>query len=1242
MAATDSSPLTWRSATLAAALLAAVGVLAGGSILAQRPQGPPMGATAASTILDETGKPVGAGPPIGIIGPPAASGPAAGADDPAVAALWWFAGFLDAYARLERDMAMIKTVLRANWIAIRELEADLVADRATLDNARGDQLRSYMTLLVNAKQQKLNELRAEQASLLKAALGRWEDFTQCLREKSAGYASLPLVQRALGGFGTFLDQKRLVGEMELNLSAGRSQEFRVLADRAQADPSLQAVTLHYRVQDYLDRGEMGMALHAARVGAARYKDTDLGGVMTTQAQSLEVAFLKLISSKADSTAAEIRRTWETYSGEVSDSTIKQGLFGSVRHGIDSLIGRTNALRDLATDSQERLVLEHNGVEVAWRLREKGLSTEEIRLMTPEKLRDTWPRVFRQTISWESADAMTLSIQAAFQNEDVKKLAFGGDMRTLDLKPSWMGQKEFDAGLFGTCVDAVNVKNVLLLAGPGAIVKSGGSAAGAGTRFARAFGRGAGAWERIGAMAETGLKDAVTARDWLIATPAVRETAAFLAKTNTGKALREGLTTWCAARYQGPTAVKAVMGAEEVLAQMVVFEAGGKIGKAVGGQYGEFVGQALAVLAGNPIHDIQQARVGAIKAQVAEFRQKLSVAESAAARVRTAHQSVEAAAVRVSEGQALAETEIAQARRAALEASEAADDIVAAERRASQAAGDLPAAGGVSVQPGASRLTEGVREQAELVVAEAEAVVAGERIGSAIVSPKAKKAGTLVTNMLEDARKSADAMDNAALAPSAGPRASASVEMGPGGSPVEISGPRPATAKTLEVRVGGSTASPPPGEAAAPTPVRQPSTHAEAYEMGEEALRTRDFAAARSYYRSASQFEDITADDAALYVKRMREAEHAERFASAMAERRASGKFTEYTRQCDDALRQWTQAELDDVARLNLEDMPLVSAATGRAETAAAPRFVLDAQGRKVGVFKEARLPETSNLQMMPDDGNLVNEVAVARMYRDFGLLAPAAAEVTVQGATGPVRGVVIRWIPGVRQLQDISPGARSALADQVAQFKAAAVFTGNYDVHMGNFVYDQVGRVWHIDHGMACLKNSWNYDQLDWLRGSLLRLSEDQFRFTGNADLDFARLLRDLYRNGGQARAEVVHLDRLVRGQDMQPVFSKIRRVDGEQIERWVGDLVKRDTPEEAAREIETIKASLLERKRTIDELLDPWPGAVPGQPQGTPRTRPGTVGAAWSLLNQAWQSVLGGRFVFLRPQPMLAGWPAW
>lgn len=460
MAATDSSPLTWRSATLAAALLAAVGVLAGGSILAQRPQGPPMGATAASTILDETGKPVGAGPPIGIIGPPAASGPAAGADDPAVAALWWFAGFLDAYARLERDMAMIKTVLRANWIAIRELEADLVADRATLDNARGDQLRSYMTILVNAKQQKLNELRAEQASLLKAALGRWEDFTQCLREKSAGYASLPLVQRALGGFGTFLDQKRLVGEMELNLSAGRSQEFRVLADRAQADPSLQAVTLHYRVQDYLDRGEMGMALHAARVGAARYKDTDLGGVMTTQAQSLEVAFLKLISSKADSTAAEIRRTWETYSGEVSDSTIKQGLFGSVRHGIDSLIGRTNALRDLATDSQERLVLEHNGVEVAWRLREKGLSTEEIRLMTPEKLRDTWPRVFRQTISWESADAMTLSIQAAFQNEDVKKLAFGGDMRTLDLKPSWMGQKEFDAGLFGTCVDAVSTPTAI--------------------------------------------------------------------------------------------------------------------------------------------------------------------------------------------------------------------------------------------------------------------------------------------------------------------------------------------------------------------------------------------------------------------------------------------------------------------------------------------------------------------------------------------------------------------------------------------------------------------------------------------------------------------------------------------------------------------------------------------------------------------------------------------------------------
>ena len=128
---------------------------------------------------------VGTGPALGIHGPGTARpGEAGQPDDPRIAAQYWLAGFLEAYARLERDMAIFK-------MALRELEADLEADRLTPRNAKTDNLRSYMQMLVNTKEMKLAELKKEQDALVKSALERWRDFSACLDDKVREVGSMP-------------------------------------------------------------------------------------------------------------------------------------------------------------------------------------------------------------------------------------------------------------------------------------------------------------------------------------------------------------------------------------------------------------------------------------------------------------------------------------------------------------------------------------------------------------------------------------------------------------------------------------------------------------------------------------------------------------------------------------------------------------------------------------------------------------------------------------------------------------------------------------------------------------------------------------------------------------------------------------------------------------------------------------------------------------------------------------------
>jgi hypothetical protein len=411
----------------------------------------------------------------------------------------------------------------------------------------------------------------------------------------------------------------------------------------------------------------------------------------------------------------------------------------------------------------------------------------------------------------------------------------------------------------------------------------------------------------------------------------------------------------------------------------------------------------------------------------------------------------------------------------------------------------------------------------------------------------------------------------------------------------------------------------------PKPVESrklPADHQEAYDLAEEAMRNQRFEEAEHFYRAAADFENLGADEAAMYAKGMREARHARLFQQAMAERRASGAFRDYLRKADAALEDWTKAELDEVQKLKLEDLPLVSGQLGEAETTAAPLLIKNSSGEPIGLWKPAAPPPWS-LQGMPEDGNLIAEVFMSRLLKKAGLRCPAAAACTLQSARGPVRGVLIRWVPGVRKLQHVTAGARAALANQVAPYRAASIVGGNYDIHMGNFVYDQVGRVWHLDHGLAHLKTPPHAmkEVREWMRMPGYRLS-------GDDPIDFAKICRDEYTTyrieppgstgtpqagGGQPhtgrvgieaqaqfyKVEVARMDQLLRGEDMRSTAEKLKTLTDLEIEEMLKDVLTRGSSAEVQAEIDAIKAAIKARAGKLDILLDKWPGARPTQTTG-------------------------------------------
>jgi hypothetical protein len=182
------------------------------------------------------------------------------------------------------------------------------------------------------------------------------------------------------------------------------------------------------------------------------------------------------------------------------------------------------------------------------------------------------------------------------------------------------------------------------------------------------------------------------------------------------------------------------------------------------------------------------------------------------------------------------------------------------------------------------------------------------------------------------------------------------------------------------------------------------------------------------------------------------------------------------------------------------------------------------------------------------------------------------------------QGVLIKWIEGTEQLEKMTPGARAALKDQLAKFRALDVLMGNFDCHMGNYLVDPAGNAWKIDYGLAHVRTP-SEPAADYIRCNAPGMSA-----VGDEVMDWTRLNRDWYNYATGNQKAVKYIDDLIKGSDMADVAKKIRELPRGELEKII------DTVVLSKAQAGEIKMTLRARVENLDKLLNErWPGALPG-----------------------------------------------
>ncbi|MHC4731304.1 MAG: hypothetical protein ACYS6Z_12055, partial [Planctomycetota bacterium] len=927
---------------------------------------------------------------------------------------------------VQRELLYIRAQLRAGVVAMQEEREHLESVLRTLELLGEDHKdAAFYREWKEEIKKTLAALEQERDELLAKSGKQWHELRKNLDAVINARSTDASLRRELEGLRDHLALREQISVLETLLVAGKSHEFRRRLTAALRNPKLAERGLELQAIDLLEREKMAEAFYALRVAKERHpKNVTIARLM----DGIESAYLRMISGKAVGDAARLRVEWNKYTAGTDRGLLWQAFFTGMKRPFHVATGKLKKLEALHNSGMDRGAMVHNGIELMFRLRRKGLSLEDIEKLDFYALREWLIKIApeRGAPSDGIVDNFSIALELAFKNEDVKRLRSSDKaLMNVDPKRSYYSHEEFEERWWETGLDIVSAKNVLLIFGPFAMTKGAGML----TRFAQ---RMAGAAPARAALAEQAT--ALTVQEWVYARPFMQEVAKRIAQSRAGQALNNSRHVLRALRYDSPTLVRgttAVTGfGANMAAHWLLMEGMGHVGREIGGEYGQLAGELLAGVVGVPgtgsVGRLQQRwekSMSALKTARAQWQVTETVLKAIRAPIHEASASLAA-------GRTLSATQ-----RETLQSTAARAEEAAATARAATA------------KTGGSSLVNGAADEAETLAATARATAAG-KVDQSVAASQASK--TIAAEVQHAAKLTGQAERRMSLVMERGPRVKdlrpRPRQARPPGAPPALEGPPVPPRKSVP-----KLTKPPPVPPKPPPKAPAPQTVAELEARATAAMIAEEFDDAAALLRTAvRQLEEAGAASPRVTAA-LAEAKAAVRMKEVLSKRAALPSVQKLAAEADEAMLPFNKAQREHLGKVT-------KAMTEELEGAGGARLITDANGNPLAVWKPAAREGVPGLK---EEGQLIAELLHHRLARKLGLRVPHAEAMKL----GDEAGVVIRWIPNSTDLAKLSPGSRLALKSQIAAFRPLQIVTGNYDIHFGNFKIDRAGRVWVIDAG---------------------------------------------------------------------------------------------------------------------------------------------------------------------------------
>ena len=168
----------------------------------------------------------------------------------------------------------------------------------------------------------------------------------------------------------------------------------------------------------------------------------------------------------------------------------------------------------------------------------------------------------------------------------------------------------------------------------------------------------------------------------------------------------------------------------------------------------------------------------------------------------------------------------------------------------------------------------------------------------------------------------------------------------------------------------------------------------------------------------------------------------------------------------------------------------------------------------------------------------------------------------------------------------------------MAKFRPLQALTGNYDIHLDNYLVDSAGRIWAIDFGMAHLKTPQMQVSM------YAAIQKVPVNTNAGEVVGWARFFRDWYRfrrDRPDIADAVRHLDDLIHYGDMRDVVADVRKLRDEDIEK----IVREAMPNHA--DAQDVVQALNGRKNQFKDVIDDrWNARDPRALKSPADGRPG------------------------------------